>query len=90
MQLGDELDRKDVREETLRALGEQLEAHIRLEERVVFPMVEEFLSEEALKEVALRLAAFEGAALSVQRVETGESSPASFSGGEDETGGGPD
>lgn len=72
MQLGDELDRKEVREETLRALGEQLEAHIRLEERVVFPMIERFLSEDALKEVALRLAAFEGGTPPERRTATGE------------------
>lgn len=37
-------------------MGELLEAHIRLEDRVVFPMIEVVLSENALKEVAARLA----------------------------------
>jgi hypothetical protein len=40
---------------TLKALGEQLEAHIRLEERRVFPFIEETLPEHALKEVTSRL-----------------------------------
>lgn len=56
MQLSDEVERGDVRPETLREIGEELEAHIRLEEREVFPMIEETLSEEGLKEVASRLA----------------------------------
>lgn len=59
MQLGDELERGEVREETLRTLGEQLEAHIRLEEREVFPLIEETLPERALREVTSRLEAFE-------------------------------
>lgn len=57
MQLGDEADGRDVRPETLRDLGERLEAHIRLEERVVFPLIEGSLSEDALKEVTFRLRA---------------------------------
>ena len=59
MQLGDELEREEIREETLRNLGEQLEAHIRLEEREVFPMIEGTLPDHALREVPSRLAAFE-------------------------------
>jgi hemerythrin-like domain-containing protein len=55
MELGDELGRQEVRGETLRKLGEQLEAHIRLEERRVFPFIEETLSVQALKEVTSRL-----------------------------------
>ena len=51
-----DLTRQDVERETLGELGELLDKHIRLEEREVFPMVEEFLTEEALKEVADRLA----------------------------------
>lgn len=62
MQLSDEVEREDVGEETLRALGEQLEAHIRLEERVVFPLVEESLPEEALHEVSSRLEVFDASA----------------------------
>ena len=59
MQLGDELEQDGVREDTLRNLGEQLEAHIRLEERRVFPLVEEILPEHGLREVASRLEVFE-------------------------------
>jgi hemerythrin-like domain-containing protein len=59
MELGDDLERRDVRAETLRELGEQLEAHIRLEEREVFPFIERTLTEPALKEVTSRLEAFE-------------------------------
>lgn len=43
----------------LREIGETLEAHIRLEEREVFPWVEEILPEEGLKEVVKRLEVFE-------------------------------
>ncbi len=57
MELGDELGRQGVQGETLRKLGEQLEAHIRLEERRVFPFIEETLPEHALKEVTSRLEA---------------------------------
>jgi iron-sulfur cluster repair protein YtfE (RIC family) len=56
MQLSDEVRGGDVRLETLREIGERLEAHIRLEERKLFPMIEEFLSEEALGELGSRLA----------------------------------
>jgi hemerythrin-like domain-containing protein len=55
MELSDEVRNGVVRPETLRDIGELLEAHIRLEERQVFPMIEETLPEEALKEVASRL-----------------------------------
>ena len=59
MELGDELGQQGVQGETLRALGEQLDAHIRLEERRVFPFIEETLSERALTEVTSRLEASE-------------------------------
>jgi len=59
MQLSDELERDGVRQDTLRNLGEQLEAHIRLEERRVFPFIEETLPEHGLREVASRLEVFE-------------------------------
>ena len=59
MQLSDELEQNKVREDTLRNLGEHLEAHIRLEEREVFPLIEGNLPEHALQEVASRLQAFE-------------------------------
>ena len=55
MQLSDEVIGENVRLETLREIGERLEAHIRLEERVVFPLIEESLSEAALTELATRL-----------------------------------
>jgi iron-sulfur cluster repair protein YtfE (RIC family) len=55
MRLSDEVRGGNVRTETLHEIGEQLEAHIRLEERVVFPLVEESLSEAALTELAARL-----------------------------------
>lgn len=58
MQLGDEVERDDVQNETLRSLGEQLEAHIRLEERALFPALEESLPEEAMNEISSRLAAY--------------------------------
>ena len=59
MQLSDELEQNKVREDTLRNLGKQLEAHIRLEEREVFPLIEEPLPEHALQEVASRVEVFE-------------------------------
>jgi iron-sulfur cluster repair protein YtfE (RIC family) len=55
MRLSDEVVGGKVRAETLREIGEQLEAHIRLEERVVFPLIEESLPEAALTELAARL-----------------------------------
>ena len=55
MQLSDEAIGGNVRLETLHEVGERLEAHIRLEERVVFPLIEESLSEAALTELAARL-----------------------------------
>jgi hemerythrin-like domain-containing protein len=59
MQLSDEFEQNTVREDTLQHLGEQLEAHIRLEEREVFPLIEQTLPEHALQEVAYRLDVFE-------------------------------
>jgi iron-sulfur cluster repair protein YtfE (RIC family) len=59
MQLSDELKQDKIREDTLQNLGETLEAHIRLEEREVFPLIEETLPEHALQEVASRLEVFE-------------------------------
>jgi hemerythrin-like domain-containing protein len=55
MQLSDEAMGGHVRLETLHEIAERLEAHIRLEERVVFPLIEESLSEAALTELAARL-----------------------------------
>lgn len=59
MRLGDETEREDIQSEALWELDELLEAHIRLEERVVFPIIEGAISETALGEIASRLAAFE-------------------------------
>jgi iron-sulfur cluster repair protein YtfE (RIC family) len=56
IQLSDEAIGGNVRLETLHEIAERLEAHIRLEERVVFPLIEESLSEAALTELAVRLA----------------------------------
>lgn len=58
MQLGDEVEREDVQRKTLQTLGKQLEAHIRLEERALFPALEVSLPEEALAEVSSRLLAY--------------------------------
>jgi hemerythrin-like domain-containing protein len=55
MQLSDEAIGGNVRLETLHEIGVRLEAHIRLEERVVFPLIERSLSEAALTELAARL-----------------------------------
>jgi hemerythrin-like domain-containing protein len=55
MELSDEFRNKAIMPETLQSIGELLETHIRLEEREVFPMIEEVLAEEGLKEVADRL-----------------------------------
>ena len=55
MQLSDEVIGGNVRLETLHEVGELLEAHIHLEERVVFPLIEESLSEAALRELVTRL-----------------------------------
>ena len=59
MQLSDELEQNKIREDTLRNLGGQLETHIRLEERRVFPLIEQTLPEHALQEVAHRVDVFE-------------------------------
>jgi iron-sulfur cluster repair protein YtfE (RIC family) len=59
MELSDEVEGRNVRTETLQALGERLEEHIRLEEREVFPMLEGSLSREALEEISDRLDTFE-------------------------------
>lgn len=55
MRLDDEAEAGEVDLETLREVGECLEAHIRLEERRVFPLVEAFLSGKALGEIGDRL-----------------------------------
>jgi hemerythrin-like domain-containing protein len=55
LRLADEVAAGEAGPETLREIGELLEEHIRLEERVVFPLAEESLPKEALAEVAARL-----------------------------------
>ena len=47
-----------TRNGAMQALGRQLEAHVRLEERVVFPLIEEALPEEALSHLPAVLAAW--------------------------------
>jgi iron-sulfur cluster repair protein YtfE (RIC family) len=56
MRLSDEVTSGGIPPETLREIGDRLEEHIRLEERELFPMIEESLSEEALGELGSRLA----------------------------------
>jgi ubiquinone/menaquinone biosynthesis C-methylase UbiE/hemerythrin-like domain-containing protein len=48
-------------ESTCRALGTQLEAHVRLEERVIFPLIEAALPEAALRELPAALEAWHSA-----------------------------
>lgn len=55
MRLSDEVVDGNVRTETLLEIGDRLEAHIRLEEGAVFPLIEESLSQHALTELAARL-----------------------------------
>ena len=57
MVLSEEVRSGGVGTGTLRGIGERLEAHIRLEERRVFPLLEADLPEEGLKEVGARLEA---------------------------------
>jgi hemerythrin-like domain-containing protein len=47
-----------TRSSAMQALGRQLEAHVRLEERVVFPLIEETLPDEALDRLPTALAAW--------------------------------
>lgn len=47
--------------EELRRVGELLEAHVRFEERELFPLIEERLDDEALGALGAELAAFEQA-----------------------------
>ena len=52
-ELGDARGTVDI--ELLHALGERLEAHVRHEERVLFPMIEEALPDDELVRVARRV-----------------------------------
>lgn len=88
MRLSDEAMGGNIRPETLRDIGEQLEAHIRLEEREVFPLVEETLSEAALTELAARLEVKEAGPLVEPWVPAEELSYAPWPGPGNSDGGG--
>jgi hemerythrin-like domain-containing protein len=90
MQLSDEAIGGNVRLETLHEIGERLEAHIRLEERVVFPLIEESLSKAALKELAARLEVKEAGPRVEPWVPAQELSYAPWPGPGDSEGGGYD
>jgi hemerythrin-like domain-containing protein len=90
MQLSDELKHDEIQEDTLRILGEQLEAHIRLEEREVFPLIEETLPERALQEVGSRLEVFEPGPPNERWVPAGGFSFDPWPGPGDSEGGGSD
>jgi hemerythrin-like domain-containing protein len=90
MQLSDEAIGGNVRPETLHEIGERLEAHIRLEERVVFPLIEESLSEAALTELAARLEVKEAGPRVEPWVPAEELSYAPWPGPGDSEGGGYD
>ena len=90
MRLSDEVVSGNVRPETLREIGDRLEAHIRLEERVVFPMVEESLPEAALTELAARLEVKEAGPRVEPWVPSQELSYAPWPGPGDSEGGGYD
>lgn len=51
--LREEVDACAVNEDTLRELAELIQAHIRLEEKELFPLIEEVVPEEALAKTAL-------------------------------------
>ena len=90
MQLSDEVVGGNVRTETLHEIGERLEAHIRLEERNVFPLIEESLSEAALTELAARLEVKEAGSRVEPWVPAQELSYAPWPGPGDSEGGGYD
>ena len=88
MDLSDEMTGKGVRLETLQSIGEALEEHIRLEEREVFPLVEDVLPQEGLKELAARLEAREAGPRAEPWVPTEGLSYESWPGPGDSEGGG--
>ena len=90
MRLSDEVVGGNVRSETLREIGEQLEAHIRLEERVVFPLIEGSLPDAALTELAARLEVKEAGPRVEPWVPAEELSYAPWPGPGDSEGGGYD
>ena len=90
MLLSDEVMGGNVRSETLHEIAEQLEMHIRLEEREVFPLVEGSLSEAALTELAARLEVKEAGPRLEPWVPAEELSYAPWPGPGDSEGGGYD
>ncbi len=90
MRLSDEVVGGTVQLATLREIGDRLEAHIRLEERVVFPFVEGSLSEAALTELAARLEVKEAGPRVEPWVPAQELSYAPWPGPGDSEGGGYD
>ena len=90
MRLSDEVMGGNVRSETLHEIAEQLEMHIRLEEREVFPLVEGSLSEAALTELAARLEVKEAGPRVEPWVPAQELSYAPWPGPGDSEGGGYD
>ena len=89
MELSDEAVRGEVRRETLRSLGGRLEDHVRLEERVVLPLIEKTLPGDAFEEAASRLEAFEVGRLPAEPwVPTGSLSFDPYPGPGDSEGGG--
>ena len=90
MRLSDEVVGGNVRLETLREIGELLEEHIRLEERLVFPLVEESLPDAALTELEARLEVKEAGPRVEPWVPAEELSYAPWPGPGDSEGGGYD
>ena len=62
MRLSDEVIDRGIRSETLRSIGEALEAHIHQEEREVLPLIQMALPGEALEELVSRMSAKEAGA----------------------------
>ena len=56
MELEEQVGGGEVGAEVLREAGERLDEHIRLEERRLFPLVEQTLAEEELQEIGRRVA----------------------------------
>src|SRR5688500_9845863 len=56
-ELRSQVEQNQANRKTMRTIGEMLRAHIRHEEDVVFPLIEEAMGEEGLRELSGRLAA---------------------------------
>lgn len=52
--LESEVEATSVERDTLRAIGELLQAHIRLEEGTLFPLIEELVAEQDLRRLTFR------------------------------------